>query len=319
MVITWSSLTQLQKKLMIIIVCLAVTLAILIGFTIFLIINTDFRLGHCKKRIKLPPIPTQYSGVKSQHIDIVNDTTTTVAEEFSKIKKFIVSLHYKHPIQGRRVTFCAGSILAPKWLITSSLCMHQKLLGNIYARAGSLYHNKGGTIHKIVDFIIPDWRKNYTEYYTYRYISLAEVVTPFNAHGAVKLPTDTHIPYIPNYKLYTAGWGSCFSYTVQPKYEKLRIATLQMYNPSIACRNYMQTDELKALTVIENVLCAGDLKAPSNDQCNIDAGAPLTHLGVIRGVSWSGRSCKNYPTVYAKVSLYTNWTLKYINSSILDL
>lgn len=258
--ITWSSLTPLQKRLMVIIVCLAITLIALIGFTIFLLVNTNFRLGQCKKRIELPSLPQAYGGVLSRYIDIVNDSTTTAAEEFSKIRKFIVSLHYKHS-NGTRVTFCTGSILTAKWLITSSLCMHRRLLNNTYARAGSLYHDKGGTIHKVVDFITPDWRRNDTEYYTYRYISLGEVATHFDIDGkllnAVKLPHYSEGAYTPHHRLYTAGWGSCLSYTIQPKYETLKTATSQMYNPFIACRNYMQADELKVLTVVENVLCAG--------------------------------------------------------------
>lgn len=128
---------------------------------------------------------------------------------------------------------------------------------------------------------------------TIRPICLPSVLPNFN------LKTDT--------KLTVAGWGATETQSSSPNKQKVSV-------PLVDQKFCKQQYSKFGLSIESTHLCAGGTS--NEDSCRGDSGAPLMHyrdgVWVLEGIVSFGRRCglKDWPGVYARVSIYTDWINK---------
>lgn len=201
-----------------------------------------------------------------------------------------MSIRYNNELE------CAGVIVSEYFVLTAAACVEGMYPHLFSIRAGSLAHNRGGSVH-YVDRLIPNqhYKKNYLNLPIHD-IALIKVKEPFTFDGtrdAISLVPGRSVRAGGVGKIYGWGWINS-TYPVQ-----LREGTAQI-NEWNACFEYFKGQLPKGQ------LCATpQMKIP----CKKDAGGPLVMgvhlLGII---SW-GQDClpNQSPHVFTDVLYYRDW------------
>uniref|UniRef100_A0A1A9Z3Q5 Lectizyme n=1 Tax=Glossina pallidipes TaxID=7398 RepID=A0A1A9Z3Q5_GLOPL len=231
---------------------------------------------------------------------------------------YVVSIQLMTPDQGL-VHYCAGTIINENWIVTAAHCLSNPLIvANSIIMAGChdihARHESGNIQLRQIDYyIIHELFLGGINPYD---IALIHTEKPFKFDKYVqpaRLPEINSIP-IGYGRLY--GWGN-MSMTRQPRYpHKLQKADMPILD-------YQLSEEIlnaSGMQLHETNLCTGPLTGGVSI-CTADSGGPLMQMDrqqyptIVGIVSWGKRPCgqKNSPSVFVRVSAFSDWILKTIN------
>ena len=222
--------------------------------------------------------------IGGSHVDIVH-------------RPFMLSLHNSQGF------ICGASILSPKWGITALHCLTSERTKDYYVRAGSNYHDRGGSLHGL-EMVHVYNAMTFPYYFSTMYlhdIALFEVQPHFrftNSVQAVRLPGEFSVP--PR-KLYVCGWGFT-RYQSSISSSNILMGVYVRHRPYEVC--IKETRMYEFLVEKEHHLCYG---APGKDACSGDSGGPLASRNTIYGVVSFGNKCGVVSGVYESVPYYRRW------------
>lgn len=87
--------------------------------------------------------------------------------------------------------------------------------------------------------------------------------------------------------------------------EQLRFVQISTVNQEVCRANY----NVISMTVVPNMMCAGNLAQGGVGPCYGDFGGPLIHNNVVIGIASWGSGCgyRGYPAVFSRVPRYISW------------
>uniref|UniRef100_A0A2A4JDE7 Peptidase S1 domain-containing protein n=1 Tax=Heliothis virescens TaxID=7102 RepID=A0A2A4JDE7_HELVI len=177
-------------------------------------------------------------------------------------------------------------------------------------RVGSTYRSGGGVLHNLKT-IIP--HRGFDKYFYTNDIAIAVVSKPFSFNSNVRQGTiiKQGVEVKPDSLCTLVGWGVLEPDGPQP--EQLQHTNLFTIDQHICAMRYNTIGAV----IQDSMMCAGRVDAGGPDGCFGDSGGPLLYKGLVVGIVSFGYSCghRYFPGVYTKVSHYTNWVLKTVNSN----
>ncbi|XP_072376264.1 trypsin-like [Diabrotica undecimpunctata] len=207
-------------------------------------------------------------------------------EECKRSYPFMVS------IRKRNIHHCAGTLIAPKWVLTAAHCVSKKYLQT--AVIGSNY-----LVPKFDDFFmdvsIINYRihPNFNEVNFANDIAVMELAEPVRLPSFVQLPNKSLSENIQKYyqKALVMGWGAEIEGSNDGS-PVLRCVYLSLITID-ECRLYYPQNLIKTTHI-----CS---LSKNRDACQGDSGGPLLSDDIQYGiVSW-GWGCGRYPGVYTRV------------------
>lgn len=207
---------------------------------------------------------------------------------------------YLVSVQFRSQHHCGGSIITSNLVLTAAHCLIRD--PQYYSiRSGSTYHQKGGTIHQIKQFIKHESGD----------IALVEVCKPFKFDYITCAPIKMFKQGEKSNEgtwAVVSGWGFTIENgTCLP--DKLRSVSMPIVDRKVCATSYR-----KICNVTIGQICAGFINQGEKDACQKDSGGPLTINGILAGIVSKGRGCGRayYPGIYTEVAFYKTWINKKI-------
>lgn len=196
---------------------------------------------------------------------------------------------------------CGGSIIASNRIVTAAHCTSGTSASVWSVRAGSSFHNSGGTVVSVSSF---------TQHASYSSSTLNNDICILRLSSSLSLGSTIATVTLPaqgatvadGASSYVTGWGLLSEGGSRPT--QLYAVTIPIVNQAQCVSAYSGFN-----TVTTNMICAGRLGVGGQDACQGDSGGPLTVGGVLHGITSWGRGCAqaNYPGVWTRVANYRTW------------
>lgn len=230
---------------------------------------------------------------------------------------YVVSIQLMTPDEGL-VHYCAGTILNEHWILTAAHCLTnpQMVANSVIVAGGHDIHSRSESQNVQIRHI--DYHVRHELYlggvnpydialiYTKEPLIFDKFVQPANLPEQDSMPEGYGTLY---------GWGNV-SMTIVPKFpHKLQQANMPILDMEL-CEQILAAS---GMTLHETNLCTGPLTGGVSI-CTADSGGPLmqdyyiddynevkhTIIGI---VSWGKMPCgqRNAPSVFVRVSAFTNW------------
>nr|CAD7439477.1 unnamed protein product [Timema bartmani] len=200
----------------------------------------------------------------------------------------------------RGIHRCGAAILNHHWAITAAHCPEGEDLRTLGLRAGSVFRNEGGTIHRVISVISHEMYDSFTYNND---ISILKVKNSF-VYSQKVAPISVCVSNreLPDgASLTITGWGHT---QYHGNYSDQLQATILRKGPTNEC------NITYAGRITDKMICVYQVTADiPQGTCQGDSGGPLTYAGILVGVVSFAKGCayKNYPTVYTKVSAFHHW------------
>lgn len=238
---------------------------------------------------------------------------------------YVVSIQMMTPDQGL-VHYCAGTVINEHWILTAAHCLSspQAVANSVIVAGSHDIHNRRGEsatvqMRSIDYYVRHELYLGGVNPYDIALIYTKEPLVFDEYVQAATLPEQDAMPE--GYgTLY--GWGNV-SMTAVPDYpHKLQLANMPILDMTL-CEQILARSGLQ---LHETNLCTGPLTGGVSI-CTADSGGPLMqeccepHLEgsniVIGIVSWGRMPCgqKNAPSVFVRVSAFTDWINQIISTA----
>ncbi|XP_055590480.1 trypsin 3A1-like [Uranotaenia lowii] len=219
---------------------------------------------------------------------IINGTGASISEF-----PYLISIQR---IKGKlREHICGGTFISTTWILTAAHCLQDESPKKTLVRAESTFHDKGGILLRVGQFVEHPRFNSVTKDYDCGLIRLGQ-----EFHRAVPVTLKAGIKRFPPGEMCTVmGWGRTARASNSQRVRKLSVPIVKQRTCKEA---YVVND------VTKRMLCAG-FAAGGRDSCDGDSGGPLICRSIQAGiVSWAiGCAEKNRYGVYSDMSAMRRW------------
>ncbi|KAK0079850.1 hypothetical protein PV325_000733 [Microctonus aethiopoides] len=203
---------------------------------------------------------------------------------------------YTVSVQENEVHMCGGNIISKDWVITAARCV-PVLSDNYTIRAGSTYHNKGGSVHIVDKIVLPPGSAMNEFGFQISDLALLHVASSFildQTRKPIKL-IGYNAQLMPNSIVTIYGWAN-IAMTPPPglHYVSTTVITKSVCNETFS----------EFYGIFDNQSCVS-----TYNLCRKDSGDGLNYNNVLAGiVSWS-EICgnKNYKSIFTELAPYRFW------------
>ncbi|KAL4985249.1 trypsin-like cysteine/serine peptidase domain-containing protein [Aspergillus falconensis] len=195
---------------------------------------------------------------------------------------------------------CGGSIISPKYIVTAGHCADGASASSLSIRAGSTYHDNGGTVVNVKAITVhPEYNANTVDN-DISILELAEELQFGSGIRAIDLPSSSSLPSEGTIGTAT-GWGALTEGgNVSPN---LQYVEVPVVSKSTCSRDYSGFNE-----ITDSMFCAGEEEG-GKDGCQGDSGGPFAADGVLIGITSWGNGCARagYPGVYSSPAYFRDF------------
>ncbi|KAJ8918131.1 hypothetical protein NQ315_011588 [Exocentrus adspersus] len=196
---------------------------------------------------------------------------------------------------------CGGSIISVSYILTAVHCTYEVTASRLSIRAGSSYHNSGGTVVKVSKIYQHSQFNSDTYDYDVAVLKLASALTLGTNVATITLIA-ANLEIKDGDTAVASGWGRLTNDGVVPT--QLQAVSLPTISTNTCTKYYGSSTG----GVTTRMFCAG-YEAGGKDTCQGDSGGPLARSGVLIGITSWGDVCgaAKSPGVYTKLSLFRTY------------